>query len=102
MATVLGNVNKEFVQLLGKYKGGISNTSTAKYDLIKTLLSKEIELPLESVYATGAKDRISNLDTRLAQGNQRNQLTPLGLVFVSQESRQKETREEAVERIRQS
>lgn len=80
--SALAKLNDLFEELLDKYSGGISNTSTTKYDAIRALVARQLELDVEGVYATGATTRISNLDTRLAQGNQRNQHDPLALAFV--------------------
>jgi hypothetical protein len=95
-------VNELFHELLESFAGGIANTSTSKYNSIKRLLAEEFALSFDDIYATGATTRISNLDTRLAQGNQRGQHAPLALVFLKLETRESETREAALERIRGS
>ena len=79
---LIDRLNDLFEQLLDNYPRGISNTSTKKYDAIRSLVAPELGLDIEKVYTTGATGRISNLDTRLAQGNQRNQHDPLALAFV--------------------
>jgi hypothetical protein len=80
--SVLAKLNGLFEALLDAHAGGISNTSTTKYDEIRGLIARELQLDEEHVYATGATTRISNLDTRLAQGNQRNQHDPLAIAFL--------------------
>jgi hypothetical protein len=77
-------INDAFQQLLARFPGGIANTSTAKYNDIKSIFAAELGIPLAEIYATGATSRVSNFDTRLAQGNQRNQKTSLGLAFLKQ------------------
>jgi hypothetical protein len=77
-------VNDAFQQLLEKIPDGIASTSTAKYNDIKAIFSEELGIEEAEIYATGATSRVSNFDTRLAQGNQRNQKTSLGLAFLKQ------------------
>lgn len=79
-------MDESFRDLLTRYTGGISNTSTAKYNEIRKQVAETLGLDTEDVYVTGCTNRISNLDTRLAQGNQRNQHTPLGLAFIKMDS----------------
>lgn len=74
--------------MLANFSKGISNTSTTKYDAIKAFVAAELGLKVDEVYATGAGGRMSNLDTRLAQGNQRNQHTPLALAFYKADAGQ--------------
>lgn len=98
----LDEVNELFHNLLGNYSGGIGNTSTSKYNDIKALVASQLSLTVDDVYATGATTRISNLDTRLAQGNQRGQHTPLALAFLKLDAREGEEVDEALERMRRS
>lgn len=84
---LMDQINKGFHKLLEEYSDGISNTSTAKYNEIKVQIANVLGLIADDVYATGCTNRISNLDTRLAQGNQRNQHTPLGLAFIKMDSK---------------
>lgn len=81
--TALTQLNTAFGELLQTYEGGISNTSTVKYDSIKAVVARATGLPERDIYATGTTSaRISNLDTRYAQGNQRGQHATLALAFV--------------------
>lgn len=100
--SLLEKVNERFIKLLEEFNGGISNTSTAKYNDIKALVASELSLGVDEVYATGSGGRISNLDTRLPQGNLKNQNTPLALVFLKAEAREGESSEVTLERIRKS
>ena len=79
---VMDDVNAAFAKLLATYTGGISNTSTTKYDEIKAIVAAATGIPVDGIYATGAASRVSNLDTRYAQGNQRGQHAPLALAFI--------------------
>lgn len=97
---MLAKINALFSELLETYNS-ISNTSTSKYLGIRDLLADMLDLEPEGIYITGAKKRISNLDTRLAQGNQRNQHTPLGVAFINISSEGK-TRDETIDAARSS
>jgi hypothetical protein len=85
--TLMDKINANFQRLLNDYPSGISSTSTSKYDEIRTQLASDLRLRTEDVYATGATTRISNLDTRLPQGNQKNQHIPLGVAFIRMPSK---------------
>lgn len=97
--STLDDVNELFHKLLGEFSGGIANTSTKKYNDIKALIASELSLAPEHVYATGATTRISNLDTRLAQGNQRGQHAPLALTFLKLDSKEGENSDAALKRF---
>lgn len=97
---MLAKINTLFSKLIETYES-ISSTSTSKYLKIRDLLAETLILEPEGIYITGAKKRISNLDTRLAQGNQRNQHTPLGVAFINISSKGK-TRDETIEAARSS
>lgn len=75
-------INDAFANLLRNHDGGISNTSTKKYADLVALFASRLGIATDDVYATGATTRTSNLDTRLAQGNQRKAHTPVGLAFI--------------------
>jgi len=98
---LLDTVNTLFKKLLSEYKGGISNTSTTKYNDIKSAIGAALSISVENIQATGSKDRISNLDTRLPQGNWRGQTAPLALVFLAEKSKG-EDEATALDRIRNS
>ena len=83
---LLDQINSAFSSMLESYPSGIGNTSTSKYNDIKKIFSDALGLDVSDIYATGATSRVSNFDTRLAQGNQRNQRTSLGLAFLKQNS----------------
>lgn len=99
---MIQDINRLFQELLTGYSGGISNTSTKKYQHIKEKVAEALLMSVDEIYATGSSKRMSNLDTRLPQGNQRGQNAPLALVFVQQEVRLKETVEQALARIGES
>lgn len=78
------DIDADFDWLLNRFPGGISNTSTVKYERICTTLSRATDIPRDEMYATGTTStRTSNLDTRFPQGNQRNQHAELGIAFIS-------------------
>ena len=75
-------LNTLWLSLLQNYPDGVSNTSTTKYNDIRHLLSNILGIPEEDIYATGAKTRTSNLDTRFVQGNQAGRHTKVGVAFM--------------------
>ena len=79
-------LNSLWTELLHNYSDGVSNTSTTKYNAIRDLLSTVLQVPSNEIYATGAKTRTSNLDTRFVQGNQAGRHTKVGVAFMQVES----------------
>lgn len=79
-------LNYLWAALLTNYPDGVSNTSTTKYNDIRELLSRVLGVKVNEVYATGAKTRTSNLDTRFVQGNQAGRHTPVGVAFMQVEN----------------
>lgn len=86
-------INKLYKILLEKYNGGISNTSTAKFNDIKSLFKERYNLVEDDVYATGAGNRPGNLEVRLSQGVQATKHTALCLAFLIDKKGTKENRE---------
>lgn len=79
-------LNSLWSDLLKNYPDGVSNTSTTKYNPIRELLAPVLGVPVNEVYATGAKTRTSNLDTRFVQGNQAGRHTKVGVAFMQVEN----------------
>ena len=75
-----------WTELLNNYSDGVSNTSTTKYNAIRELLATILGVPATEIYATGAKTRTSNLDTRFVQGNQAGRHTEVGVAFMQVEN----------------
>jgi len=90
---MIQKVNALYKTLLEKYKGGISNTSTAKFNDLKNLFKTQYNLEEEDVYATGAGNRPGNLEVRLSQGVQATKHTTLCLAFLIDKNGTKENRE---------
>lgn len=90
---MIQKVNALYKTLLEKYKGGISNTSTAKFNDLKNLFKNKYNLEEEDVYATGAGNRPGNLEVRLSQGVQATKHTTLCLAFLIDKKGTKENRE---------
>lgn len=90
---MITKVNELYKTLLEKYKGGISNTSTAKFNDIKNLFKNQYGLEEDDVYATGAGNRPGNLEVRLSQGVQATKHTILCLAFLIDKKGTKENRE---------
>ena len=79
---MIAKLNELYKVLLSKYKGGISNTSTSKFNDIKNLFKERYGLNEDDVYATGAGNRPGNLEVRLSQGVQATKHTILCLAFL--------------------
>lgn len=90
---MITKVNDLYKTLLEKYKGGISNTSTAKFNDLKNLFKTQYSLEEDDVYATGAGNRPGNLEVRLSQGVQATKHTILCLAFLIDKKGTKENRE---------
>lgn len=84
-------LNSLWLEMLKGYPDGVSNTSTTKYNSIRELISRILAVPASEVYATGAKTRPSNLDTRFVQGNQAGRHTKIGVAFMQTESQDLES-----------
>lgn len=100
--TAIDSVNDMFSVLLEKYPDGIANTSTAKYLAIRTYFADQLSIAEDSIYATGATTRISNFDTRLAQGNQRNRHNDLAIAFLKANVENTKDLDEDMKRLRAS
>lgn len=84
--SVSERINHLWGKLLEQYPDGVSNTSTTKYNDIRELMASTLSIPAAEIYATGAKTRTSNLDTRFVQGNQAGRHTKVGIAFMQTES----------------
>ena len=90
---MITKLNELYAALLSKYTGGISNTSTSKFNDIKNLFKETYNLTDDDVYATGAGNRPGNLEVRLSQGVQATKHTALCLAFLIDKKGSKENRE---------
>ncbi len=86
IANTSNELNELWSELLESYPDGVSNTSTTKYINIRKWLAQILDVPKDEIYATGAKTRTSNLDTRFVQGNQAGRHTKVGAAFMQVES----------------
>lgn len=75
-----------YLRMVKNFPGGISNTSTAKFNEIKSYLAKLLGLTDDDLYIVGAGDRTTNLPIRLTQGGQATKKTELGVGFYIVES----------------
>jgi hypothetical protein len=69
-------------EMIASYEGGLSNTSTAKFDDMRDFFAALFGLGRSDVYAVGAGTRTTNLPIRFSQGRQATQETALGVGFV--------------------
>lgn len=86
MSAFLTELNAVYARMLTAYVGGLSNTSTSKFDGIRRLFARLIERSEADVYAVGAGTRPGNIEVRLSQGTRAFQHTPLGIAFVKADS----------------
>ncbi len=100
--SAIDRINILFSALLAKHPDGIASTSTTKYAAIRTYFAEELSIAEGQIYATGATTRISNFDTRLAQGNQRNQNGDLAIAFLKADVAETESLDEDIDRLRAS
>lgn len=82
---MLDKMNELYQQMIQNYEGGLSNTSTKKFDGIVSSIAKMLEIPENEVYATGSGSRPGNLEVRLSQGVRATIHTTVGLGFIVDE-----------------
>jgi hypothetical protein len=80
--TLQNRLQRLYDRMLQDYSGGISNTSTKKFDPLKSFFAEVLNIPETEVYITGAGTRPTNLEVRLTQGLQATKHTVLGLGFL--------------------
>jgi hypothetical protein len=71
------------------FTGGLSNTSTQKFNNFKEFFQEVVGLDPDDIYLVGAGTRTTNIPIRLTQGRQRNKHTRLGIGFVSTDDENK-------------
>ena len=79
---MLDKMNELYQNLIQKYDGGLSNTSTKKFDDIVSSIAEMLGIPENEVYATGSGSRPGNLEVRLSQGVRATIHTTVGLGFI--------------------
>ncbi len=79
---MLDKMNDLYKQMLENYEGGLSNTSTKKFDGIVSAIAELLDIPVVEVYATGSGTRPGNLEVRLSQGVRATTHTTVGLGFI--------------------
>lgn len=82
VSAFLTKLNAAYARMLSAYRGGLSNTSTSKFEEIRGLFAGLIDRPITDVYAIGAGTRPTNIEVRLSQGTRAFQHTPLGIAFI--------------------
>ena len=80
--TMLDKMNELYQNMIQKYDGGLSNTSTKKFDDIVSSIAEMLGIPENEVYATGSGSRPGNLEVRLSQGVRATIHTTVGLGFI--------------------
>lgn len=82
---MLDKMNELYQQMIQNYEGGLSNTSTKKFDGIVASIAKMLGIPENEVYATGSGSRPGNLEVRLSQGVRATIHTTVGMGFIVDE-----------------
>lgn len=81
--SVTTEFNKLYSDLVANYEGGLSNTSTAKFNAWKTKFEEWAGLHADDVYIVSAGTRPGNLPIRLTQGRTTTRKTALGIGVMS-------------------
>lgn len=76
------NFNAELHSIETRFTGGLSNTSTKKFDELIKIVAEITELEADKIYITAATSRASNLWNRLAQGKPLTQHFSLALGII--------------------
>lgn len=76
--------NSELQSIETRFAGGLSNTSTKKFDELIKIVSVISGVPIEKIYITAAASRASNLWNRLAQGKPLNNHYTLALGIIGE------------------
>ncbi len=74
--------NDELKSIETRFQGGLSNTSTRKFDKLIIIVSKISGIAQDEIYITAATSRASNLWNRLAQGKPLTQHFTLALGII--------------------
>ena len=82
---MLDKMNELYQQMIQNYEGGLSNTSTKKFDGIVSSIAEMLGISENEVYATGSGSRPGNLEVRLSQGVRATIHTTVGLGFIVDE-----------------
>lgn len=81
--SVTTEFNKLYSDLVNNYTGGLSNTSTAKFNAWKNKFAEWAGLIADDVYIVSAGTRPGNLPIRLTQGRTTTRKTALGIGVMS-------------------
>ena len=74
--------NSEIKSIETRFTGGLSNTSTKKFDELIKIVSQITDIDMDEIYITAATSRASNLWNRLAQGKPLTQHFTLALGII--------------------
>lgn len=80
--------NNELHSVESRFPGGLSNTSTKKFDNLIKIVADFSQIDEEKIYITAAASRASNLWNRLAQGKPLTQHFSFGLGIIDTEDLQ--------------
>ena len=68
MTEIARRFDEEIKSICTRFQGGLSNTSTKKFDELVKIVSEIVGVEEDDIYITAATSRASNLWNRLAQG----------------------------------
>lgn len=83
MATIIERIDAAIKSIEEKFSGGLSNTSTKKFDDLVDVLSELTGLPQDDIYPTSVVARASNVWNRLSQGKPLNRHYPLAACIAA-------------------
>ena len=75
-------LKEEFDMMLENFDGGLSSTSTRKFEGVIDKFSNRLGIDVDDIYAVSAGTRPTNIPIRLTQGDQSSKQTALGLAYV--------------------
>lgn len=83
---ILNELQERYDEMCQSFDGGLSNTSTKKFDPIRKLFADKFNIPMDDIYAVGSGTRPGNIEVRLSQGMRATTHTKLGLTFIVDEA----------------
>lgn len=79
------NIDKAIKDIEIKFEGGLSNTSTKKFNYLSVAISEIVGIPKEDIYITSVVARSSNTWNRLSQGKPLSRHYTLGVCIAARD-----------------
>ena len=80
---IADRLNTSIQQIGAKFEGGLSNTSTKKFDDLIQVISEAVAIDVDDIYITSVVARASNVWNRLSQGKPLNSHFKLGVCIAT-------------------